>query len=132
MPIYLLTNKVTFARAVVIAPDAEQARRMHPTNDYAYRTPADTEWQQLRHQSTYPYNSSFVHVPPPEGWPIDVSLVHVDMLASRVESQYDGRMCHAYTATAELRLRGDGPDDTWGGYPIDRLATFEDHRTQES
>lgn len=131
MPVYLLTNKVTHARAVVIANNEDEARRMHPTCEGARRDADDRGWSRTRYRSTHStYTES---VPPPTGWPLDVSLVHADEVARDCTRMWTpghgGGQVLAYEDSTDLRVgppNQEGPDPTWGGYTIERLRTHED------
>lgn len=119
MPIYLLTNKVTHARAVVIARNAHAAKRVHPTNDLAHRRADDRGW------AVYGSNWVAQPIPPPPGWPVDLALVHADELAHEAHRDWDGSdHAIAYQESLELRVGGprpEGPDESWGGYTLDHL-----------
>lgn len=125
MPVYLLTNKVTHARAVVIAESADEARAVHPTNGCAHR-----RWGRWARYRGGPMSETRETVPPPEGWPRDLSLIHADEIAPCVARQWEGcaqPLC--YEPSTDLR-RGapnqEGPDATWGGYLLERLTEVLD------
>ena len=126
MPVYLLTNKVTHSRLVVVAENSDAAKRMHPTVCGAVRGQHDDDW----HRFTGGHFYRKEHVPLPPGWPRDLDLVHIDMIARDCESDwvpgYGGGQVLAYQDSTDLRHGPpgqEGPDETWGGHTLDRLRS---------
>jgi hypothetical protein len=117
VPVYLLTNKVTHSRLVIIADDEDAAKRVHPSNEFASRGRHDDGW----HKHTGGHFGRNVYVEPPPGWPLDLSLVDAMLVARHYD--YPGGGVLAYQDTTNLRHKGEGPDDSWGGYTLDRLRT---------
>ena len=122
MHLYLLTNKVTHARAVVLAANPEDAVRVHPTDDLAHRRADDRGWERYTATS---YTGK--RIPPPVGWPAATRLIHADLIG-RAEGEYRSGSCAlpiAYQESLVLRVGGErpeGPDASWGGYTLDALS----------
>ena len=103
MHLYLLTHRKTYARAVVAASNASEARAMRP-DGAAWR---HDSWQFFRHST-----NTFQAAPSVPWWPDDASSVEVDELA---------RACNNWVAQDTIacdrnevpRIVGDGPDHWW-------------------
>jgi len=129
MPVYLLTNRVTHARAVVVASDEREAVSMHPTDDMAHRRAKGWGRYRLRSPGSLLGGEVLVEVPPPAGWPVDLSLVDATLLA-RYEDRGAPHGPQAYQADMQLRQGPpgqEGPDSTWGGYTLDDLRHHGPH-----
>lgn len=131
MKVYRLTNKVTHARAVVVARDEHEAVRTHPTCDGAHRREGGWYTYKLAGRSAHSVQV-LTRVPPPAGWPLDVSLVHADALAEVNPIHYRDICVGAVAYQADLQLRvgplgHEGPDASWGGYTLDNLTHFGPH-----
>ncbi len=123
MPVYLLTNRITHSRCTVIANDPEAAKFLHPTNDFAVRRPFDRGWSRERCLRGSGFRTYTEAVPPPDGWPLDLKYVHVTEIARDVDRNAPEGVL-SYQNDMQLRQRGEGPDDTWGGYTLDVLRQF--------
>lgn len=117
--IYLVTNKVTHARMVVVAPNAEAARRQHPTCESAVRE--GRGW--VRHVGGH-FGRDVVTVPPP-GWPIDLDLVDATVAGEAGRLFSSTTQVLAFERSLDLRQRGEGPDDSWGGYELEDCWRFK-------
>jgi len=123
--VYELTNKVTFARAVVVARSEREALEMHPTNDFA--TWRGDGWYRYKAATSFGAAHGWVRVPQPPGWPVNLELVSAELMASRADGPmgYDGP--HAYQPCEDLRQPGEGPDSSWGGRSLRDLGgTYAD------
>lgn len=116
MPIFLVTNKVTHARMVCLARDADEASTLHPTCDTARRS--GNGWT----RDVGGHFSRSEAVPPPESWPHELAFIHVDMLARSEDRLWSGTTSVlAFQPDMTLRHEGEGPAG-WGGYTLDALA----------
>ncbi len=117
MPVLLVTNKVTHARVVAMARNADDAAAIHPTCDTARRV--DSGW--VRTVGGHHYRDEWVPAPP--GWPHNLAFVHVDLLATNDSRMLSGTTSvMAYQPSMDLRHEGEGGSDRWGGYTLDALA----------
>lgn len=105
MPLYILTNHLTHARAIVIARDEKTARRMRPDGAIWHDNPAPG-WYEFNVLTSYWRRALAL-----ECWPDSIELVSVDLLASRVESRFDvvqDVVC--FNSDDAMREEGEGPD----------------------
>lgn len=117
MPVFLVTNKVTHARMVCMARNADEAAALHPTCDTARRV--EGGWV----RTAGGHFSRTVSVPAPSGWPHNLAFVHVDLLAREDSRAFGGvTSVMAYQESTDLRHEGEGGSDRWGGYTLDALA----------
>jgi hypothetical protein len=109
VPVYLLTNKDTHARAVVIARDEYEARRTRPDGKATY-DPVSETWR------TWDGALQMFRRPPAlTSWPEDFDRIHADEIAGQVHRDFDGiTSVLAFQDDGQLRVKGEGPDETWG------------------
>lgn len=109
MQLYLLTNKDTHARAVVVAPSAAFAQRMRP-DDKARFDCVLGKWMRFDHAV-----QAMREAPPLPCWPTDLTRIHVEELGRLAHRELDGvEQVLAFDASARLRHAGEGPDASWG------------------
>ncbi len=110
MPIYLVTNKITHARAVTIAGSPRAACELRPDGK-AY-------WRHGRWSAFVTVGEARCAEPLP-CWPEDVELVHATEIGERATRNfecgtYGTASVMAFDADPQFRHKGEGPDDSWG------------------
>lgn len=108
MLIYLLTNKDTHARAVIVAESPLAARHTRP-DERAQWDPRSQWWRRYDHTG-----HRFLREPPVPWWPEDVARVVADPVGYVATEQWNAPQVLAFNPDATLRKPGEGPDDSWG------------------
>lgn len=107
MQLFLLTNKDTHARAVVVAESSEHARHMRP-DGIAVWEKLSKRWRSWDHGAQI-----MVPARPVAWWPTDLSRIHADALG-RADTSWAVPQVLACDKSETKRKLGEGPDDTWG------------------
>lgn len=104
MPIFLVTNRKTHSRAVIVAESEQKARELRPDG---------AVWRHDKWQ-VYDYKiSDFRNAPVLPAWPVDPEHVCADILGLRAVDQFNVEDVVAFESSTQPREVGEGPDGWW-------------------